>query len=192
MKLYNRTDLPDRLLERVLYHAAKNVGGVRTSGVVVLVKPTRSIWYSRSCAHRSMIYEWYAKGWTPKQCQARRDAGKNPLGRLIITDGGWIEIKLYINRDPFYGSMNFYEVAAHEWRHVKDYQRGVKFGDYHRLYRNRPHEKRAMQAASTAVRRIYKREGCNDAILELGIALEERQNQRKVQIEQRKCRRKEK
>lgn len=176
MKLYNHTKVPDQILKDVLYHAAKLVGSVRTSNVVVLVKMGKG----GGCVKDSIPYKGYL---------TNKKYPSEGYKKLVKTDGGWMKIFLlrhkYRNRtydpqanthvtaDELGIAENFFSTAAHEWQHIKDFQKGKSFGQYNRNWKNRPHEKRAIVAASRAVRNIPKRKGCEDSILDLATTLED-------------------
>jgi hypothetical protein len=95
MKLFNRTKLPNKILSDVLVAAGRSVGA-RTARVVIQVNPAK--YGLGGCAYRSI--------------------GVVMNKRKYSTDGGWFKIAV-----PLYVSANeFFEVAQHEWVHIKDYQ----------------------------------------------------------------------
>jgi len=185
MKLFNHTKIPDQLLENLLYESAKAVGSIRTAKVAI--KVTENL--GNCFAHRGFVYASYMKG-------ERRKNGKWRSRRLIDSDGGWLELNLgaWMNKrewiewikneqgeyflsktslDPMEASENVYKLMAHEWRHIRDFQKGEKFGNYNKRHNDRPHERRANNSMEKAVRMIDKRQGCADAILALAIHLEQ-------------------
>lgn len=169
MELYNHTRIPNKILEPVLYHAAKNVGSVRTGNVVVVAIEKREVSHARQAA---FVYEWFASQWRKPKNKDRA------YGRSIRTDGGYVTLHMdplrfdHPHYDPLAFAESLYSTMAHEWQHIKDFQKGKRFGDYNRNWANRPHERRAVTAQNRAVRNIEKRDGCADAILDLGIFIE--------------------
>lgn len=117
MKLYNRTKVPDCLLARLLRLAGRKVKA-RTAGVVVKVTQGRRDGKRGGFASSG---NWVSRG----RLTSCRTAGESR--QRIKTDRGWIALtlgKLYpgrlsANRSTVVG---FYELAAHEWAHIRDYQ----------------------------------------------------------------------
>lgn len=178
MKLYNRTKLDDDLLEKVLYDAAKKTKiGVRAGNVVV--KVTSSSSYLSGCV-------WSASGVSKQWLEGRKSSWS---GVFIKTDGAYMVLRI-----PVFGRCQTEEVvlveslfrtAAHEWKHVADYQKGKLFA-HHKLGRSRrinwadrPQEKRAMAAATRAGKIMGERSDIQEALLELAINIE---RLRKVKI----------
>ena len=161
MKLYNRTKVPDKVLQEVLQHAARLVGA-RSKSVVVMVRSSR---WCHGMAWRGMPYEWFLRG--------ERWHKEHGRGELIDTDCGWFEIWLPKDfySDPLVLAESFFKVAAHEWRHIRDYQKGGVF-TRKRRWASRPQEKRAIRSASRAMADMSKRRGAADAIIDLGIEIE--------------------
>lgn len=120
MKLYNKTKCPDEILRPLLVAAGKSVGA-RTSKVIVKVTQAQRH-HSRGKAYKiPLVYSWHL----------RRLKNRKNEGRLIWTDGGYFEISLPAKgteeRLNLYGGAyrvagRFYELAQHEWAHIKDYQ----------------------------------------------------------------------
>lgn len=136
MKLINRSAAPDELLEAVLASAGRRVGA-RTTGVVVKVNPGKGggTWSSGTA------YECLAVRW------------KRPSLRWIKTDGGAFRIVLP-NGDPLASARSFYETAAHEWCHIREYQQGGRWkfphsrkgpGGRRPTHRHRPEERRVAE-----------------------------------------------
>jgi len=167
MIIFNHTRIATTALKTVLYKAAKAVGSVRTGGVVV--KIAQSL-HSHGRAERSnpFYFRWAL-------------AGKEHKGHLltsidrepVLSDGGYIFIWLSNFCEPLRAAEDFYSTAAHEWRHIRDFQKGAKFGQYNRNWKNRPHERRAINSSKRAERTKNSRMDIQDAIITLGIAIEE-------------------
>jgi len=181
MKLYNKTRCPAVLLQAVLLRAARSVGKVRTTGVVVKVTASRHA--CRGVAYEaSSVCEWHLR----KRRVGRR-RGDDGEGRGIKTDGGYIHLSLPLHRqDALEASESFFRVAAHEWGHVRDYQHGGRRtmafscagGGARRLrHDDRPEERRANRYVAEAVERIHAGRvlAPDDDILALALWLDEQQ-----------------
>ena len=172
MKLYNNTRLDDKILYKVLYKAAKAVGSVRTQKVVIKVTTAQN--GNSGCVKCGKghygFYEWHLKG-------ERRTAKGRKSQKLIYSDGGFMFLKICVGRlsgrDPLMTAENIYSLAAHEWRHIRDFQKKEHFGQYERNWANRPHERRAINSAKRADRIKMERPDIQDAIIDLGINIEE-------------------
>ena len=165
MKLINSTRIPDSVLRRVLLSAAKSIGGTRTGSVVVAV----------SQGQRSN-----ASG-TAWECDWVRWNGR----RRTMTDGGAFRIRLPMPHpacDILLQSEGFWDIARHEWGHIRDYQNGgrrrlafSKAGSSGRRpgHDSRPEEIR-VERYSRVADRIRKRdaEWAAEEILELAVEME--------------------
>ena len=170
MKLFNKTNIPDDLLKAVIYRAAKAVGSVRTSEVVV--KVTTAQYGSHGCVEHHKTCRWGYYLWFLEGCRSNKP-GKN---KLVYSDGGFVFLKISANdfrRDPLAWAEGVYALAAHEWQHIKDSQKGVSFDTHRKHWKNRSHEKRAMVAANRAVRTTDRDSRISDAILDLALFMEE-------------------
>lgn len=164
MKLYNNTKIDDKLLYKVLYMAGKAVGSIRTQKVVI--KVTSSVYGSSGHVNNSYGFyrEWYLKS---KPSQYLK------YDKAIRSDGGFMFLKIPVRHwEPLRLAEEVYRLASHEWRHIKDVQKKARFGDYNRNWKNRPHERRAMNSEKRAIRIKDKREDIQDAIIALGINIE--------------------
>ena len=177
MILYNHTKIPDDILTKVLYLAAKAVGSIRTQKVVI--KVTTSSQYCSGRCHKLglMYYHGFLRGsWDYDYSNS--EYNKKSDRKLIPTDGGYMFLQIPVTTkwsrysDPLDLAERIFALAAHEWQHIKDYQKKVKFGNYERNWKNRPHERRAITAAKRADRVKDKRTDIQDAILNLGFAIE--------------------
>lgn len=101
MKLYNRTKIPNEILEPLLVAAGRSVRA-RTGQVAVQVNPGQY-------GIRGMAY----------CCLAVR-LGK----RFVNVDGGYFKISLPKHGEPLKNAKSFFEVAQHEFAHIKDFQEG--------------------------------------------------------------------
>ena len=124
MKLYNKTKCPDEILQPLLIAAGKSVG-TRTGKVVV--KVTQSHYYGmKGVAYQCpLVYSWHLK--RLKHYRTRNKYIHNS-GRLIQTDGGYIQISLPAKGRGLPNTIDraesFYRMAQHEWAHINDYQSG--------------------------------------------------------------------
>ena len=114
VKLYNKTKLPDAVLEPLLIAAGRCVGA-KTTGVVVKVTQGRNAGVSGEAQHANFVNTWHLK------------KVKNWKHERVTTDSGWFRITLPWSR-PGWDSLAvaecFFKVAMHEWKHVADYQAG--------------------------------------------------------------------
>jgi hypothetical protein len=186
MILENKTSIPDRILKDVVYHAAKAVGSVRTGRLVVRiawassghgVAYPKTTYYRRAGTKKWRSVDGWMKIWITRP----------PHSRLKFVYDSAPAFKYDGLRD----AESFYKTAAHEARHVRDGQKGVKFGEYNRNWKNRAHEKRAMRSAIKAESRIVSRPGCQDAIIALGIALEAEMNKKEAECAAKRLRKSE-
>jgi len=124
MILLNRSPVASIVLDRLLVAAGRRVGA-RTERVAVQVNPGSGL-YSSGVARECDQVRWDA---FPATSFKRREP------RWVNTDGGAFRIVLPIGRGSSYGtdlrprsnadiSLDFYEVACHEWVHILEYQNG--------------------------------------------------------------------
>jgi hypothetical protein len=182
MKLYNKTRCPDEILRPLLVTAGKSIG-TRTGNVVVKVTQGQGL-SSKGKAHEAhLVYSWHLKN-----LKCRRKPNNNNPGRLIQTNGGWIEITLpklkspeimkCFTADAITLAERFYETAQHEWAHIKDFQekrfmRSPRTKSGRRIkWADRPAEISAMNQVDNA----KKYSSVDDMILELALYFEKRQN----------------
>jgi hypothetical protein len=117
----------------------------------------------------SGVYEF-----APRRMKQRYRNDKRVRGRCIETDGGYFTISLpqispsamrTWQTDPLARAENFFQVAVHEWGHIRDYQHGgayrmawAKRGNNARRMRwaDRPEEKRAIRYTTEGNERIEK------------------------------------
>jgi len=165
MKLYNRTKVPDNLLIPLLTVAGRKVGA-RTSKVVVIVNAALRRGVS------GLALECY---------KTRRP------GRWIETDGGAFIIRIpnpreWWRRNALALAEDIFEVAMHEWTHVRDYQRvaageALAFDRARRGGRRPPHRLRHEEKRACAAVHDAKVAGIpmetQEAILNLAIWYEE-------------------
>ena len=175
MKIYNRTKIPNEIIERVLLKASKGIGQVRTTDVVVKISSGQYT-YSRGNA---------------LSCDLIKVNGK-----WIKTDGGRIKITLpadlqkkdsdptWNNRRDFVKcASSFFETAKHEWSHVKDYQDEKKFNkrlEWSRENKNgkrpkwstRPEEIRAQNYCHNADKKGFTVDNAYEEVMTLAIEIE--------------------
>jgi hypothetical protein len=167
MKLYNKTKLPDSVLEPLLIAAGRAVGA-KTSGVVVKVTQGRNAGVSGMAQSASFVNTWHLK---------RVSKWKS---ERVTTDHGWFRITIPWSRpgwDSLAVAQSFFQVAMHEWKHIADYQAGGRWampfaspGMSGRRARHdsRPEELRAIDAVDAALARgaVLR---CQDAIIALAM-----------------------
>lgn len=185
MKLFNHTKIDNKILERVLYRAAKAVGSIRTGGVVILVKTSSRHLSGRVKRTYGFLYRGWLEGWGRNSKYWGYDSdleiftwfGK--AAQAVYTDGGYMILKIPVYNaasssycDPLDFAKFIYEYAAHEWRHVRDMQKKEHFGKYNRNWKNRPHERRACNSAKKAVKEVDRRSDIQDAIIDLAVEIE--------------------
>ena len=171
MKLYNKTKLSDAVLEPLLTAAGRAVGA-KTTGVVVKATQGRNRGVYGVAHSASFVYQWHLKRCTPK--------GRN---RMISTNGGYFHLTIPKPAPgwDFLGlARQVFEVAAHEWVHIKDYQHGGRWtlpfartgtGGRRPRHDSRPEELRAINAVDDAVDRGAIERNA-DLIIDLAIEME--------------------
>ena len=183
MKLYNHTPIDDKILYTLLLRAAKSTGiGVRTQNVVV--KVTHSHRYLKGWVEQATNWSYLESALTG------RSPKKDSEDKVIRTDGGYIFLSIpvvnHLATHSFPDSLELgeklFELAAHEWRHIADSQKGRKFGDYNRRWKNRPHERRAIRTERKAANLIKTSRLVQEAILEFAIAVEKIRDKKEKQI----------
>ncbi len=150
MKLYNKTKLPDAVLERLLIAAGRAVGA-RTGNVVVKVTQGRNAGVSGMAHHATFVNTWHLK-------QVSKWKSEN-----VRTDGEWFKVTMPWFRpgwDSLAVAQTFFEVAMHEWVHIRDYQAGGRWsmpwasrgtGGRRARHDSRPEELRAINAVDDAI-----------------------------------------
>lgn len=175
MKLYNKTRIPDAVLEPILLQAGRSVGA-RTANVVVIITQNRRPVISGTAYECAGVSER----------KLRRVSRATYVCSTITTDGGFFYLRLPkvmpgygIWSDPLHLAETVLKIAAHEWAHVQDYQAGgrAKFAYARRTpsgrrerHDSRPEELRATNAADDAVQKGLIRNH-QDNIINLAIAL---------------------
>lgn len=181
MKFYNHTKIDDKILEKVFYRAAKATGSVRTNKVIVKVNTSGK--YISGVAFKT--YGWLYKGWLEKN--RKKDAYSlgwiGDAAEKIYTDGGYIVLRIPVWSDFYYDLLEFaekiYKVAAHEWRHIRDYQKNAIFHSHKIRWKNRCQEKRAMFSEKKAMVIKDKRLDIQEDVINLGIQIEQLRMERK-------------
>jgi len=174
MKLYNKTKYPDELLEAVLVEAGRAVGA-RTSKVIVKVTSAKPGYvHCRGIATKCD----YVKRFFLDTRAYRKGTHKLKEG-IVETDGGYLRLTVpypkipdWIKNSDIYPrwleahqaepeniASLIFSVAAHEWRHIKQYQTRMfrdRFSvkqEQAKRHDNRAWEKDATRAASKAEKR---------------------------------------
>lgn len=161
VKLYNFSRLPDEELRACLEHAAVQAG---CDGPIV-VKVTRGGRRVRSCAHRCVsVAKWFLSA------RARTKRGEYKEG-WVPTNGGYVVLQPLHRTDPLDYAEHLYGTALHELAHVADMQQRKPFSQYQRQWANRPHERRAITAATFGMLKQDKER--DERILNLAIAIEQ-------------------
>ena len=169
MKLLNRTKVPDDLLTKILVSAGKAVGA-RTSGVVVQVNP------SRNGAIRGVARECIWVRWG--NIKNKRRKMNTDEGAFKITLPVWV----HSSDNILSRIQSWFQVAMHEWGHIRDYQHGgrsrLDFSDNRRGSKRRPkHDERPEEIRANEYQEEASANGveekCADQILDLAIAVEE-------------------
>jgi hypothetical protein len=169
MKLFNKSKLSDIVLEPLLTAAGRAVGA-RTTGVVVKVTQGCNRGVSGIAYQCYEVYKWHLwKGGSRK--------------KGIKTDGGYFQLTI---PRPAKGwdclglAQQVFEVAAHEWVHIRDYQHGGRWampfasrgnGGRRSIHDRRPEELRAINTVDEALNRGAV-ERNQDLIINLAIAME--------------------
>lgn len=174
MKLYNKTKIDDAILAEVLTAAGRSVGA-RTTGVVVKVTQGRSFWQSRGLAYRCA---WVYQSFLATRARTKT-SGRTELKRgAVDTDDGMFTLTVPYTADNPSDALTraetIYSVAAHEWRHIEQYQaKAFDFHDRHeraKHHDNRAWERDSIKAASRATK--HPSDKSQDAILALAVHLE--------------------
>lgn len=101
VKLYNNSKLPDAALRAVLSDALRFSGA--KGDVVTIVGRGRTV-----------------KGWGGYA--TRCSTWARVRGRVVNTNGGFVHIATKLSGDPLRCAETFFDIAIHEFAHVKDYQ----------------------------------------------------------------------
>jgi hypothetical protein len=194
VKLYNKTQCPDEIVENLLVRAGRACGKVRTTGVIVIVTAGRTGQVKGMAHECTGVYEFKLR----RMKQTRKN-GKRVRGRCINTDGGYFAITLpqilptiVGQTDPLARAENFFQVAIHEWGHIRDYQQGgaslmpwakrvggtIFLRGRRQKWEDRPEEKRAIRYTTEANEKIAAGivQPPDDAILALAVWLESTTN----------------
>lgn len=167
MIVHNATRIPTKILLPVLRAAKTAVGSVPTK-VAVLIK-----WG----AHVHGLANDYSM--VRENVMGKKWDETKP--HKYIPCQGFITLYLPYDWDPLFTARSFFSTASHEFKHVKDFKEHKYFGKYNRNWRNRPHEKRAIRTAKGVMAKFDqgRRPDWQDAVINLGIALEELQKIRR-------------
>jgi hypothetical protein len=186
MKLLNNTPIPDAILIALLVRAGRTVGA-KTTDVVVQIN--RSHWYLspiRATAYDAGWVRWGGGSGRKLSCDEAFRISLPLLNLIGETDPSVIEHK-WCNYDALTIAQRFYEVARHEFGHIRDYQQGGRYflrwskcGNNNRRPRHdsRPEEIRAENYAYDADRAGRNANAAVEEIVALGVVLEERANRK--------------
>jgi hypothetical protein len=132
MLVHNKTRIPDDILLPVL-DLAKQVVGCVPRKVAVLVR-----WGSRvhGFADEANLIHATTIGIRPPKSATMP----------YIPCKGFVTLYIpYKTHTPMETTRAFFLAACHEFKHIRDIHQNLWFGDYHRHWANRPHEKRAVR-----------------------------------------------
>lgn len=170
MKLYNRTKIDNKALERILQEAAKAVYHLRTRNVVIRVTTSQyGVGGFVRKLQSGMHYEGWLKKGKPKGYYDKENYWISN-DKLVSTDDACMFLKIPVGSYLKYKTnlmdlaTAFYGTVAHEWRHIADYQNGAKFGEYNRNWKNRPHERRAIRSKARAMKLLEENEDTQKAV----------------------------
>jgi len=171
MKLYNRSPIDDKVLKAVLAKAARSVGA-RQSKVLV------EIGHGDHLRGHANNYIWKLIGKRKIKCE---DWVRIILPTWRIQYSPHQYWRCWYKGDPINLAQVIYDLARHEFAHIRDYQHGgeqtmpwSRQGKSGRRPRwaERPEEQRAMAACEDADALGRGHEWAADEILDLAIALE--------------------
>jgi hypothetical protein len=158
MRIYNRTKVDDVAIKAVL-KAAKTAVGSCPTNMAVRVSQGRYV--------HGIAFDY---DFVLRKLMGMRNKLK---GNSYVACDGFFEIWLPTTRfDVLKTAEAFFETAAHEMRHLRDFKKGLKFDSHKKRYYNRSHEKRAMRTASNAAKKMLKRTDWQEAVIALGLAIE--------------------
>jgi hypothetical protein len=190
MKLYNKTQYPDSLLEDLLVAAGRAVGA-RTTNVIVIATSAKPGY--NHCSGTAYEAD-YVRRFALDTRRHTKDTHELKKG-WVETDGGYFRIVTpypfipdWIKKSDIYprwveahqfDGLNLAElifsVANHEWRHIRQYQDGLfNFKDKTekaKHHDNRAWERDAIKASSKA--KDKPKNKAQDAILNLALWIEE-------------------
>ena len=188
MKLYNKTKYPDDLLENLLVEAGKAVNARTTKVIVIATSGKAGYLACHGIATRCDYVKRFAL-----DTRAYKKGTYELKKGLVETDRGYFKITLPYpflpdwvkNTETFkqgrfpHDGLNItetiYNVASHEWQHIKQYQDCTfNFRDRHeraKRHDNRAWEKDAIKAANKA--RTKPKNKVQEAILNLSLWIEE-------------------
>lgn len=173
MKIYNQTKILDALLKPILSAAARRIG-CKAKDVIVKITAKRVLHGSMGKAnrYRQGIKEWFLK--------------RGSKSDRVIQCSGFVSITIPLGCGGDYLGLAeyFYETALHEFKHVRDFHDGEHFGNCNRNWKNRPHEIRAVDATDEALTKGLTSQ-MQEAIIALGIAIEEEDIRIKVERDKR-------
>lgn len=170
MKLYNRTKIPDELLYPLLVAAGRSVGA-RTAKVVVKITGTR---FSSACRGKASNYTSVRRGFLTGCSRHKQRISCDGFFRLVIPTK-----PIWSDNDALQIAQRVYEIAQHEFGHVRDYQSTLPdlAWSHQRSYRrrprwaDRPEEKRAMKYVQAASEKTTNGQLCSRDDLILNLAL---------------------
>lgn len=169
--LVNKSSIPTPILKKVIALGAKGIGKRIAGPVVVIASEGRYSDSISGCVKGEG--KTFMVGVTTNE---KRGYHK--------TKGSWMELIVGHSRgrkenisDPLWLMERVYDLAAHEWRHVYDFQQNAKFshaapGGRRPNWGKRPEEKRACNSAAKAKTRLEARPDWQDKIIALAIELE--------------------
>lgn len=168
MKLYNHTKLDSEICERVILEASKAIGAVpRTKHIPIKVVTCKG-WSIKGTAYKgqkvSLAFMTRRQG---------RRINYDECRQMIEADGIMVlRIPIFKGRAFLQTAEDVFAIVAHEWRHIRDYQKGLKFDSHSVLYYNRCQEKRARRSEKLAEQNLHKMKEAQEAVLDLAINLE--------------------
>lgn len=184
MKIYNSTQVGTEGLKAIVKHAAKTCHLVTKNAVFIF----RTGQWVRG-KFETLKYGGYYEGYLKHERCAYGDDGRGEWksNNLIFARPGFIWTWFSPWQDALSTAESVYLTLVHECKHAKDAQKGLHFGEYHRRWKNRPHERRAIAAKERACADLAEKpkEDLQDAILNLAIEIEGIQKRRRERWEKK-------
>jgi hypothetical protein len=167
MRIVNNSWVPDKIVEKFVLAAKRGIGmSFSIENMVFEVRTARS--WSHGVANGRVTSRVIGRG-------KQREWQNCPDGWVCV----WLRKPQSKFTDPLDTAENIYGLIAHELRHIADGQDPeALFQYFHKggrrlIWRNRPHEKRAIHSEKVARERYQSDPKIQDAILECGVVIEE-------------------
>ena len=164
VKMYNFSGIPDEQMLPFLERAKKLA---KCKGDVVCKVTRGGVKVRSQACPIEDVPKWFLS-------TRQRTKGFKYKKGYVNTDGGYVLLQPRYRTDPLDMAEQTFWTAVHEFVHIADIQEGLRFGEYGRHWKNRPHEARAVWGTNQAKEEHGADADTEKVILDMAVAIEDK------------------